>query len=235
MREKALFIVTAHGKLGETGQPTGFFWEELAVPYWALRDAGYDVAFAAPRPGLPPADPSSDAGPDERPAAVTRFMEDEQAMAALNATDDVAKVVPSDFDVVFLPGGHGTMWDFAQTEAVGRAVAQAWEAGAVVGAVCHGPAGLLNATLSDGKPLIEGRRVGGFTNAEEKAVGLTAVVPFLLETALAEKGARVEKAEDAFAPFAVRDGRLVTGQNPASSEEVAAQLLSALREARAAA
>jgi putative intracellular protease/amidase len=235
MPENALIIVTAEGTLGETGKPTGFYWEELAIPYWSLRDAGYDVTFAAPRPGTPPADPASDAGAGERPAAVTRFMEDERAMEALAAAVSIGEVVPSDYAVVFLPGGHGTMWDFAQTEAVRRAVAQAWEAGAVVGAVCHGPSGLLNATLSDGTPLIAGRRVTGFTNAEEAAAGLTDVVPFLLETELAQRGARVETAEAPFAPFAVRDGRLVTGQNPASSEQVAEQLLAALRQAPAAA
>jgi len=205
------------------------------VPYWALRDAGYAVEFASPRAGLPPADPGSDAGPDERPAAVTRFMEDSDAMAALHATADVAGVVPSDYAVVFLPGGHGTMWDFTQTEAVGRTAAQAWEAGSVVGAVCHGPAGLLEATLSDGTPLVGGRRVAGFTNAEEDAAGLTGAVPFLLETALRDRGARFEAAGEPFAPLAVREGRLVTGQNPASSEQVAAHLLAALEEMRTAA
>jgi putative intracellular protease/amidase len=234
MRTRALFILTSHGELGEGGQPTGFYWEEMATPYWALRDAGYDVDLASVAGGAPPADPAS-AGEDARPEPVARFMDDDAAMAALQDTSAVAEVDASVYDLVFLPGGHGCMWDLAQTEAVGAAVSGAWKAGAVVGAVCHGPAGLIGATLPDGTPLVSGRRVDAFTDAEERAVGLETTVPFLLESRLRELGADVEGNREPFGAYAVRDGRLVTGQNPASSGRVAELLIDALAERRDAA
>ena len=227
--KRALVILTSHGVKGETGEPTGFYWEELATPYWALRDAGYTVDIASVKGGKPPADPGS-AAAEGRPAAVQRFLDDAAAMAALEHSHPVADVDPGAYAAVFLPGGHGVMWDTGQSPAVGTAVARAYENGAVVGAVCHGPAGLIGATLSDGTPLVSGKRVNSFTDAEEDAVGLTEVVPYLLETKLRALGARFEGNPENFQSYALRDGRLVTGQNPRSSERVAALLIEALAE-----
>ena len=227
MARRALIVLTSHDRLGAKGKPTGFFWEEMAVPYWALRDAGLEVDFASIDGGEPPADPGSD-NADERPPAVQRFMDDGQAMQSLATSRPVASVEPSRYDLVYLPGGHGTMWDFAQSEALGRLVARAYQDGAVVGAVCHGPSGLAGARLDDGRPLVAGKRVNSFTDAEEAKVGLTDTVPYLLESRLRELGALFEGNPEPFGPHAVRDGRLVTGQNPASSARVADLLLEAL-------
>ena len=222
---KALIILTSHDTLGDSGKPTGFYWEELAAPYWILSDAGYRVELASIRGGRPPADPSSEA--DEAvTAAVRRFWADDAAMHRLDHTERVEDVEVSGCDIVFLPGGHGTMWDLPESEALGALLARAWDAGAVVGAVCHGPAGLLAAKLSSGASLVEGRRVAGFTNAEEDAVGLSDTVPFLLQERLEAQGASFQCGPD-WQSFAVSDGKLVTGQNPASSAEVARLMLEA--------
>ncbi len=228
MSIKALILVTSHEKLGNTGNDTGFYWEELAAPYWAFKDAGLDVEFASVKGGKPPADPKS-AAADRKTEAVDRFLADDASMKALENTQRVSEVDPGAYGLVFLPGGHGTMWDFAQTDTVGKVVAEAYESGAVVGAVCHGPSGLLNAKLSSGDLLVKGKRVNSFTDSEEEAVGLTEVVPYLLETELRNKGARFEKGEN-FKSYAVRDERLVTGQNPGSSEKVAQLLIEALQD-----
>ena len=163
-------ILTSHGQLGDTGRKTGFYWEEFATPYWKLRDAGHTVDIASVKGGNPPADPGS-AQPDGRAKSVQRFMDDAKAMAALKASKPIEEAELGDYDAVFLPGGHGTMWDLAQTSSVGEKIARAFEAGAVVAAVCHGPAGLTNAILSNGEPLVKGRKVNSFTDAEEEAAG----------------------------------------------------------------
>ncbi|WP_265499874.1 type 1 glutamine amidotransferase domain-containing protein [Paracoccus beibuensis] len=222
---KALIILTSHDTLGDSGKRTGFYWEELAASYWILSDAGYRVEMASIAGGKPPADPSSEAD-DAVTAEVRRFWADDAAMHRLEHTERVEDVEVSGCDIVFLPGGHGTMWDLPTSEALGALLARAWKAGAVVGAVCHGPAGLLSAKLSSGAPLVEGRRVAGFTNAEEDAVGLSDTVPFLLQEQLKAQGARFECGPD-WQPFVVSDGKLVTGQNPASSAEVARLMLQA--------
>ncbi|WP_410216942.1 type 1 glutamine amidotransferase domain-containing protein [Paracoccus sp. (in: a-proteobacteria)] len=222
---KALIILTSHDQLGDTGKPTGFFWEELAAPYWILSDAGYQVELASIAGGQPPADPSSAEG-DAVTEEVRRFWADDAAMNRLSYTEKVEDVEVSGCDIVFLPGGHGTMWDLPESQALADLLTTAWEKGAVVGAVCHGPAGLLTARLSSGVSLIDGRRVAGFSNAEEKAVGLADSVPFLLEDQLKAKGGRYECGPD-WQPFALADGKLVTGQNPASSAEVARLMLEA--------
>jgi putative intracellular protease/amidase len=229
MSKRVLILLTSHGELGDTGQPTGFYWEELATPYWQLRDAGFEVDFASPKGGEPPADPKS-ARADDRPAPVQRFLDSAEAMAALRASKPVAEVEATAYDGIYLPGGHGTMWDLAQTESVGQAIARAYENGAVIGAVCHGPSGLVGAKLADGTPLVRGKKVNSFTDSEEEAAGLTEVVPYLLESKLRELGAAFECNEENFAPHAVRDGRLVTGQNPRSSEEVGRLMITALDE-----
>jgi putative intracellular protease/amidase len=229
MTNTILILTTSHATLGDTGRTTGFYWEELAVPYWACRDAGFDVAFASPRGGMPPVDPGS-AKPEGRSAEVQRFLDDAGAMAALAAGIPVQDAKASDYAAIFLPGGHGTMWDMAQTPAVGRLVGAAFEAGAVIGAVCHGPAGLMEARMADGTPIVAGHRVNSFTDAEEVAAGMDKVVPYLLETRLRGLGALFEANADNFQAHAVRDGRLVTGQNPRSTRGVASLMLQALAE-----
>lgn len=222
---KALFILTSHDTLGESGKPTGFYWEELAAPYLILTDAGWQVELASIAGGRPPADPASAEG-DAATTEVRRLMADEAAMNKLAHTQRVEDVEVSGCDIVFLPGGHGTMWDLPGSRALGDLLGEAWAKGAVIGAVCHGPAGLLGARLPSGDPLVRGHRVAGFTNSEEAAVGLAETVPFSLEDALTEQGGRHQKGPD-WQPFAIADGRLVTGQNPASSAEVARLMLAA--------
>jgi len=227
MTDRALIILTSHGSLGDSGKDTGFYWEELATPYWALVDHGLEVDLASVAGGEPPADPGS-AEDENVNDDVRRFLADDTAMKALKNTSAIETVDASAYRLVYVPGGHGTMYDLSQTPAVGKAIATAFDNGAVVGAVCHGPAGLLDVTLDNGKALIEGRKVTGFTNSEEKAVGLEDIVPYLLETRLRELGADYVKADD-FAAHAVRDGRLVTGQNPPSSKKVGELMIEALK------
>ncbi len=225
---KVLFILTSHDALGDTGKPTGFYIDEMAVPYWALTDAGHEVTIASVKGGRPPIDPNSlDDDVSKRPEPVTRFLSDPDARAKLDDTPAVADVTAEGYDAVFLPGGHGTMWDFAGDADVARLVSAVWAKDGIVGAVCHGPAGLLGATKPDGTPLVAGLRVAGFTDSEEKTVGLTDQVPYLLESRLREQGARFEGKAD-WEAFAVTDGRLVTGQNPQSAEEVGRQLVAAI-------
>lgn len=228
---KVFIVLTSHTRLGDTGKPTGFYFEELAAPYWAFTDAGHDVEIASIAGGPATHDPSSlKPEPSERPAAVQRFVADPAAMAKLAATLPVTEADPSAYDAVFLPGGHGTMWDLPGSEALARLVGHLFDAGKVVGAVCHGPAGLVSANRANGKSIVAGRRVNGFTDAEEEAAGLTAAMPFLLESRLRELGGRFEGGPN-FKPYAVRDGNLVTGQNPASSALVAGHVLDALAQA----
>lgn len=226
MADRALIVLTSHGSLGDTGKETGFYWEELATPYWALVDHGLEVDLASVQGGEPPPDPNS-ATEENVNDDVRRFLDDDTAMKALKNTAAIETVDGSAYRLVFVPGGHGTMFDLSQTPAVGKTIATAFDAGAVVGSVCHGPAGLLDVTLANGKPLVEGRTVTGFTNSEEKAVGLEDVVPFLLEDRLRALGADYVKGDD-FEPHAVRDGRLVTGQNPSSSKKVGELMIEAL-------
>ncbi len=221
---RILIVLTSHAALGDTGRKTGFFWEELCVPYAAFRQAGCTVDLASIAGGMPPADPTSVA--TEAPE-VAAFLADPGAMAALADTMPVAAVQFADYDAVFLPGGHGTMWDLPGSEPLAALIGRMFDAGRVVAAVCHGPAGLVNARRADGQPIVAGLRVSGFTDAEEAASGLTDVVPFLLESRLRGLGA-VFKAGPDFAAQAVRDGNLVTGQNPASSALVAELTLEAL-------
>ena len=229
MTRRALVILTSHGVKGDTGEPTGFYWEELTTPYWRLRDDGFAVDIASVQGGEPPADPSSAEGED-LPGSVDRFRNDDDAMRALKQSRAVAEVDAMAYDLVYLPGGHGTMWDTGQSADVARAIVSAYENGAVIGAVCHGPAGLTGAVLSTGDPLVRGKRVNSFTDSEEEAAGLTDVVPYLLESRLRALGGRFEGNPKDFEPYAVRDGRLVTGQNPASSDRVADLMLEAAAE-----
>lgn len=227
---RVLIVLTSHTQLGNTGRATGFYFDEMATPYWSLIDAGHDIDIASITGGPAAHDPGSvKSEPSEQPAPVSRFLEDEVAMAKLTGTVAIADVNPALYDAIFLPGGHGTMYDFPQSEALADVVSHIHAAGGVVGAVCHGPAGLVRAKRPDGQPLVAGVRVNGFTDAEEEAVGLTDQMPFLLETTLTEQGALFEKAEN-FQAYAVRDDRLITGQNPASAGKVADLLREALSD-----
>lgn len=227
MTKRALIILTSHDRLGDSGRSTGFYYEELATPYWALVDAGLSVDIASIQGGPAPHDPGSLGAAGTRPASVERFVINAAAMAKVNATLPVAGLRAEDYDAIFLPGGHGTMWDLPASAALAALLGRAFDLGKVIGAVCHGPAGLVAARRADGRPIVEGRRVNSFTDAEESAVGLTQVVPFLLESRLRQLGARFEGAAN-FQPHAVSDGNLITGQNPMSSSLVAAEVVKAL-------
>lgn len=224
---KILMVLTSHDRLGETGHKTGFWLEEFAAPYYVFKDAGADLVLASPKGGQPPLDPKSDA-PDAQTAATVRFNEDAEALATLATTQRLKDVVDSDFDAVFYPGGHGPLWDLAEDADSIRLVEQTLSAGKPVAAVCHGPAVFRHTRGALGEPLVKDKRVTGFSNEEEAAVGLTGVVPFSLEDELRKNGARYERGA-VWQSYVVTDGRLVTGQNPASSEAVAEDVLRLLR------
>jgi putative intracellular protease/amidase len=223
-----LFVLTSHDMLGDTGHKTGFWIEEFATPYYTLTDAGVIVTLASPKGGKPPIDPKSDA-PENQTESIKRFKQDEALQEKLSLTLQLKDSFAEEFDAVFFPGGHGPMWDLHNDPNVVRLVQNFYKQNKPVAAVCHGPAALLNAKGGDGEPLIKGKRVTGFTNTEEEAAGLTKVVPFLLEDALKNAGALYSKKEDR-ASYTVQDGLLLTGQNPASSEQVAKDLLSLLKK-----
>lgn len=224
---KILMVLTSHDRLGETGEKTGFWLEELAAPYWRFHDAGAEIVLASPRGGQPPLDPRSGA-PEAQTEDTRRFQADARAMAALAATRPLAEVSMDDFDALFYPGGHGPLWDLAEDARSVALIERAEATGKPIGAVCHGPAALRRARRPDGAPLVQGRQVTAFSDSEEAAVGLTAVVPFSVEAMLRGNGGRYSKAAD-FQPYVVTDGRLVTGQNPASSAPAAEALLALLR------
>ena len=223
---KVLFVLTSHDKLGNTGHKTGFWLEEFAAPYFALKDAGAVITLASPAGGQPPLDPKSDA-PDAQTPATERFRQDTEAQTALATTVPLNQVSASDFDAVFYPGGHGPLWDLA-TDPHSIALLEAFDrANKPLALVCHAPGVLIHVRAADGQPLVAGRNVTGFTNSEEAAVGLSAVVPFLIEDEFIRWGAHYEKGPD-WQVHVVTDGHLITGQNPASSEAVAHALLSML-------
>lgn len=223
---KILMVLTSHDKLGDTDHKTGLWLEEFAAPYFTLLDAGAEVTLASPKGGQPPIDPNSEA-PDAQTAATDRFKADEAAQKAFANTKPLSDVVAESFDAVFYPGGHGPLWDLYDDERSIALIEDMVKANKPVAAVCHAPSVLLNVKGIDGEPLVKGRKVTGFTNSEEKGVGLEAVVPYLLEDALKAKGGDYQRVDD-WQPFAVTDGKLVTGQNPASSEVTAKALLALL-------
>jgi len=224
---KILMVITSHDKLGDTGKKTGFWLEEFAAPYYTFLDAGAAVTLASPRGGEPPLDPKSDT-PDGQTEATERFKKDRSAQAVLASTVKLADVRAEDYDAIFYPGGHGPMWDMPDN-ATSIALIEAFiKADKPVGAVCHAPVALVNVRGKDGEYLVKGKRVTGFTNEEEAAVGLTTVVPFLLEDRLKERGGIFSKAAN-WVPYVQVDGKLVTGQNPASSGPGAEALLKLLR------
>ncbi|RQM47630.1 type 1 glutamine amidotransferase domain-containing protein [Paraburkholderia bannensis] len=224
---KVLIVLTSHEDLGNTGKKTGFWLEEFAAPYYALRDAGAQLTLASPKGGQPPLDPKS-SDPSAQTDATRRFDTDAAAKAELANTQRLADIDASDFDAVFYPGGHGPLWDLAEDPVSIALIEKTLAAGKPVAAVCHAPGVLRHVKGADGKPLVAGKSVAGFSNSEEAAVGLTDVVPFLVEDMLKRNGGRYTKGPD-WAPHVVVDGLLITGQNPASSEPVAEALLAALK------
>lgn len=222
MSKRILIALTSHGRLGDTGRSTGFYVSEAAEPWAAFREAGHEVDLVSTEGGKPPED-GFDPGSDVQ----QRFL-DEMA-DALTATPAPTEVDPKRYDVIFFAGGHGAMWDFPADAGLQHLARSIYEDGGVVAAVCHGPAALTELTLSDGSYLVDGREVAAFSNDEEGAVGLTKVVPFLLADRLIERGAH-HTARGKFKPHVVRDGRLLTGQNPASSTGVAHEILAALSQ-----
>ncbi|WP_348700406.1 type 1 glutamine amidotransferase domain-containing protein [Duganella fentianensis] len=221
-----LMVLTSHDQLGNTGKKTGFWLEEFAAPYYALKAAGANITLASPLGGQPPLDPKSDE-PESQTEATRRFKQDTQAQALLASTAKLADMQVADFDAVFYPGGHGPLWDLAEDRASIKLIEDMLAAGKPVGAVCHAPGVLRHVKAADGAPLVRGKQVTGFTNTEEDAVGLTNVVPFLVEDMLKQHGAQYSKVAD-WQSYVVTDGLLVTGQNPASSEAAAEALLKLL-------
>ena len=222
MSKKVLFVLTSHDELGNTGEKTGFWTEELAAPYYALSDKGVDITLASPKGGLPPIDPKSE-DPSSQTDATRRMDNDEVLKDKLKNTHKLSDVKSEDFDAVFYPGGHGPLWDLAEDKVSQQLIADFYTNEKPVAFVCHAP-GVLKDVKIDGEYLVNGKNVTGFTNSEEKAVQLTDVVPFLVEDMLKKNGGSYSKIED-WSPYAVVDGRLITGQNPASSEKVAEELL----------
>ncbi|WP_095131380.1 type 1 glutamine amidotransferase domain-containing protein [Pseudomonas sp. Irchel s3h14] len=224
---KILMVLTSHDQLGDTGKKTGFWLEEFAAPYFAFKDAGAQLTLASPKGGQPPLDPKSDE-PDAQTAATERFRKDPAAQSALASTALLSSARAEDYDAIFYPGGHGPLWDLAEDK-ISIALIEAFsQAGKPVAAVCHAPGVLRHVKGADGQPLVKGKRVTGFTNSEEEAVQLTKVVPFLVEDMLKEKGGVYSKGAD-WASYVLTDGLLITGQNPASSEAAAQELLAKLR------
>lgn len=223
---KILVVLTSHTDLGDTGRKTGFWLEELAAPYYVFKDAGADITLASPAGGQPPLDPSS-AKPDAQTDATRRFDADAEATAALADTRKLSEMRIADYDAVFYPGGHGPLWDLTNDPASIALIEDAIGAGKPVALVCHAPGVLRDVKAADGTPLVKGKTVTGFTNSEEAAVGLSDIVPFLVEDMLTQQGGDYSKTAD-WGVHVVEDGLLITGQNPASSAKAAQALLAKL-------
>ena len=227
---KIVMVLTSHDQLGNTGRKTGFWLEEFAAPYFVFRDAGVELTLASPKGGQPPIDPKSDL-PENQTPAMARFKKDEIAQKALAHTVRLADVKADDFDTVFYPGGHGPMWDLAESPVSKALIESFYNSGKPIAFVCHAP-GVLRHVTYKGEPLVKDKHVTGFTNGEEEAVELTKVVPFLVEDELLRLGAIYEKVRN-WQPFSITDGRLITGQNPASSTSAAQALLKLVGAAKA--
>jgi putative intracellular protease/amidase len=219
---KIVMVLTSHDVLGDTGRKTGFWLEEFAAPYFTFRDAGVELTLCSPKGGQPPIDPKSDL-PEQQTSSMARFKKDSAAQQALAHTSKLADIRSEDFDTIFYVGGHGPMWDLVDNRDSIALIESFYDSGKPVSAVCHSPA-VFHRVMHRGAPLVKGKRVTGFTNGEEAAVGLTHVVPFLVEDELKRVGGLFEKVAD-WKPLAIIDGRLVTGQNPASSTAAAKALV----------
>ncbi len=228
---KILMVLTSHDKLGNTGRKTGFWLEEFAAPYFVFRDAGVHLTLASPKGGQPPVDPKSDL-PENQTPAMARFKQDQTAQKALSQTVKLADMKSEDYDTVFYVGGHGPMWDLAESPVSIALLESFYNSGKPIALVCHSP-GVLRHVTYQGAPLVKGKRVTGFTNGEEEQVHLTDVVPFLVEDELTRLGGIFEKLPN-WQPLSVVDGRLITGQNPASSTVAAQNLMKLLAAKKAA-
>lgn len=221
--KKILFVLTSHDRKGNTGQPTGFYLPEAAHPWAVLKDAGFEIDFVSPKGGRPPMD-----GADLVDATNRMFLDDPDVARKIGNTPTPGQLGSSEYAAILFVGGHGTMWDFPDDQALAHLAASIYEDGGIVGAVCHGPAALVNLKLANGQYLVKGKRVAAFTNDEERAVNLDGVVPFLLETRLRQRGADHVSAPN-WQPNIIVDGRLVTGQNPASAEGVGREMVRLLK------
>jgi putative intracellular protease/amidase len=221
-----LMVLTSHDQLGNTGKKTGFWLEEFAAPYYTFKDAGATITLASPRGGQPPIDPKSDT-PDAQTKDTQRFKADDAAQTALAHTLKLSEVAASDFDAVFYSGGHGPLWDLVEDADSIALIEVTLAAGKPVALVCHAPGVLRHVKAANGDPVVRGKNVTGFTNSEEQAVGLTEIVPFLVEDMLKNNGGNYAKVAD-MQPYVLKDGLLITGQNPASSEPAAKELLEQL-------
>ncbi len=221
-----LFVVTSHDKLGDTGEKTGLWIEEFATPYYALIDQGIQVVIASPKGGQPPIDPKSTLS-DYQTESTKRYYSDVKTQEIFSKTLKLSKVNSKDFNAVFYPGGHGPLWDLTTNKRSIKLIENFYNANKPIAFVCHAPAVLKHVKDSKGKPLVKGKKVTGFTNGEEKAVGLTTVVPFLVEDMLIERGGVYKKGKD-WSSFAIQDGLLITGQNPQSAKLVAEYLTQTL-------
>lgn len=223
MKKKILFVLTSHDKKGETGQPTGFYLSEASHPWSVLKSNGFAIDFVSPKGGKAPMD-----GVDLDDLTNRTFLEDPEVSEKINATVTPADINVDDYAAILFVGGHGTMWDFPQDQRLAQIAADIYEAGGVVSAVCHGPSALINVKLKNGDYLINGKQVAAFTNEEERAVALDSVVPFLLADTLEERGA-IHKPAANWQPNVVVDGRLITGQNPASATALGSEIARALQ------
>jgi putative intracellular protease/amidase len=224
--KKVLVVLPSHDQLGNTGQKTGFWLEEFTDPYYKFIDSGYEVTIASPRGGKPPVDPKS-IQKENQSESTQRFERDKPAQAKLENTLVLSQVSANDYDTLFLPGGQGPMWDLSSDENMKKIVEDFYSDKKIVSAVCHGPAGLLQATDRNGNSILKGKKITGFTNNEESAVGLTKAVPFSLENRMKELGGKFEKGQN-FKPFVISDGQLITGQNPKSALPAAEKVIEIL-------
>lgn len=224
---RVLIVLTSHSELGNSGEKTGFWIEEFAAPYYAFMEAGISVVLASPKGGHPPIDPKSNEPSSQTPATI-RFIADGDLQMLLSHTKKLTEVSADDFDAIFYPGGHGPLWDLTTDEDSIKLIEDFWKSEKPVAAVCHAPSALLNVLDENGNPLVKGKKVTGFTNTEEEGVQLTEIVPFLLEDELKNKGGIYSKKAD-WESYVVKDGLLITGQNPASSEEAAQELIKLLK------
>jgi len=224
---KILIVLTSHSELGNTGKKTGFWIEEFAAPYYVFKEAGAEITIASPKGGQPPIDPSSDT-PDNQTPATIRFKSDTELQRTLSNSLELSTVSVDDFDGIFYPGGHGPLWDLTNNADSIKLIESFWKSKKPIAAVCHAPSVLLHVKNEKDELILKGKNVTGFTNSEEEAVHLNTIVPFLLEDELKKSGANYSNKEN-WASYVVKDGLLITGQNPASSEAAAKELIKALK------